>query len=99
MLRSLPGDAVACPDIQTCLPELEVASWRVPEGSPLGGRKLAESRIRKQFGVNVMAVAKGSEIIYNPDPEYLFSPGDILFLAGRHGDIELLKTRLLEPAP
>lgn len=99
VLRSLPADAVACPDIQTCLPELEVTSWRLSEDSPLRGRKLAETHMRKEFGVNVMAVARGSEIIYNPDPEYLFGPGDILFLAGRPGDIARLKSRLLEPVP
>jgi len=87
MLRSVDTEALACPDFRACLPDLELTSVRLPEGSPMLGTSLADSRIREEFGVTVMALVRGNESITNPPPDVVFMPGDILVVAGHSGEI------------
>ena len=82
MLRSLSREASTCMDLELCLPDVEIKSFRIAEGSPLTGKTLAETEMRKKMGVSVLAVRRKNEIISNPPAETVFSAGDILFVVG-----------------
>lgn len=56
------------------------------------GKTLAESNIRREFGVNILAVRRGAEVISNPEPEIEFVAGDLFILLGKQEDI----VRLME---
>ncbi len=47
-----------CTDFRACLPEVELNSVRLSDKSPLKGKTLAESEMRKKFRVTLMAVAR-----------------------------------------
>lgn len=56
---------------------------RVPPGSPLADRTLAESGIREVLGLTVTAVRRGGTLFTNPGAEFRLSAGDVLAVMGR----------------
>lgn len=56
---------------------------RVPEGSPLTGRTLAQSHLGDAFGLTVLGVIRGGETRLLPGPEEVLAPGDLLLVEGR----------------
>ncbi|MBN2686658.1 MAG: cation:proton antiporter [Deltaproteobacteria bacterium] len=83
MFRSISADAVSCSNLRHCLPDIEIASFRIDETSPLAGKTLGETEMRKKYGVTVLAVRRNGTTISNPDITIQFAPNDILFLLGR----------------
>lgn len=55
---------------------------RIAERSPAAGRTLAELNLRGLTGATVVAIARGSERIPNPDATVTLNPGDIVALSG-----------------
>ena len=55
---------------------------RIPAGSYLVGRTLAESTFREAFGLNVVAVERSDGRLLLPVPETVFEPGDVVVLEG-----------------
>jgi K+:H+ antiporter len=51
-------------------------------------QSLRESRIRERFGVTVVAVVKGGDIILNPPPDTVLRPGDRVRLFGVPAEID-----------
>jgi len=56
---------------------------RIPAGSILNNRKLAESSLREKYGLNVVAVERNDEKILAPLPDFVFQQGDVMLLEGR----------------
>jgi di/tricarboxylate transporter len=66
---------------------------RIPAGSFLIGRTLAQSTLREKYGLAVVAIEREGHTLYGPKPEAVFQEGDILLLKGRveefrHKDVE-----------
>ena len=56
---------------------------RIPAGSALIDKKLAESTLRETYGVNVVAIELSSGALVAPEPNFVTHKGDILLLEGR----------------
>lgn len=87
MLRSLSEEATAFCSPSLCdyrlyLPDAEICSLRVKEGSSVAGKSLAEVGLRKQYGVTMLSLRRDAETITNPGAETIFVPGDISVLVG-----------------
>ena len=55
-------------------------------------KTLAEIGVRKQFGINVLAVRRGEkEIQVSPQAEFLLKHGDVLFVVGKNQNIRKLE--------
>ncbi len=67
---------------------------RVPKGSVLVGRPLAEAPLREIYGVNVVAVEHNGQTVLAPAPATICTAGDVLTL---QGDIEDFRKRDTEP--
>ncbi len=91
MLRSLSREATACPGIETCLPDVEIRSFRVQGRSEAVGKSLAETQMRKKYGVTLLAVRRGGEITTIPDPDIRFEAQDLLFVVGQPHRIEMVE--------
>jgi len=84
-------------------------SIRVPQGSPLDGRTLADTRLGNTLGVKVVSILSGGRKQLAPDGSTRLHVGDVLFVDGSTEDVrELLrlqgvKVRAIEvrelPAP
>ncbi|MDX1389623.1 MAG: potassium channel protein, partial [Acidobacteriota bacterium] len=72
--------------------QLNMEEVVVAEGSSLSGRSLAESGLRKSFGVIVVGIKKPSgEMVFNPEASEMITSGDILIAMGGEGDLERLE--------
>ncbi|MBW1990229.1 MAG: cation:proton antiporter [Deltaproteobacteria bacterium] len=80
MFRSLSTVSTAGDTLD--LPQTQVVTLRVCEGSPLVGKTLASIRLRTRYGVTVLAVRRKGETLPNPDPGLVFTAGDAMVLLG-----------------
>ncbi|NPV03777.1 MAG: potassium transporter KefB [Syntrophaceae bacterium] len=99
MLRSLSREATSCPDIGTCLPDVEIRSFRVQARSEAAGKTLAETQMRKKYGVTLLAVRKGAEITTIPDPDIRLEAQDLLFVVGQPDRIAQVEELFREKQP
>lgn len=91
MLRTpSPGTPRPC-TMESCLPDLEITSLRIEGGSPVVGKTLQETEMRKKYGVTLLAVNRRSRIISNPDSTLAFAVGDLLFVVGDTKSIQQVK--------
>jgi len=67
----------------------------LPPGSPLVGRRLADTKIRKNTDVLVIAMRKSDgAFIYNPGPETVLTEGSTLVVLGARDSVIKLRTSL-----
>lgn len=59
---------------------------RVPAGSPLAGRTLAESGIREELALWVTGVQRGGTVVPTPPADFRLRAGDVLELMGQWND-------------
>jgi len=64
---------------------------RVPSGSILADRDLAESRLGNAFGLTVVGIVREDELHVMPSPEEQIRAADLLLLQGSPRDLELLQ--------
>ena len=82
MARGLAKEATSVPDLRIGVPDLVTHTMRLTERSPLAGRSIAQSLLRAEHGVTVLAITRGGEALVNPRGETIFEVGDILFVIG-----------------
>ena len=63
---------------------VRMREFPVAEGSPLAGVALKDSPVRRDFNVMIVGVIEGEdgEPRYNPGPDYVVCPGDVLVAVG-----------------
>jgi di/tricarboxylate transporter len=64
---------------------------RVPEGSVLADRDLVESRLGNAFGLTVVGIVRGADLLAMPSPDERVRAGDLLLLQGSARDLEVLE--------
>jgi len=70
----------------------------VPEGSPLVGKRLAETNLRAS-GALVVAVHRADEdYVYNPGGEYQLEAGDSLLVLAESQDVQRVRATLAATA-
>lgn len=73
---------------------------RVPEGSTLAGRTLAESRLGDAFDLNVVSIVRRGRTLASPAPGERIRAGDALLVVGRPEELETIRgLQQLEVAP
>lgn len=92
MFRTPSRDGMCPRTMSDCLPDLEITSFRIENGSPVAGKTLQEMEIRKKYGVTLLAVNRNSRIISNPSANLTFVAGDILFVVGDARSVEEVRS-------
>jgi di/tricarboxylate transporter len=64
---------------------------RVPEGSILTDRNLAESRLGNAFGLTVVAIVRGDDLLAMPSPDETVCSQDLLLLRGSPDDFAVME--------
>lgn len=82
MFRSLSRENLKITSRNEVFKGMEVSSIRIPYKSFLAGKKIEDIELRKKYGVTVVAIQRGREVIPNPGGHDLILPEDILFLLG-----------------
>lgn len=74
---------------------LRFEQTRIPEGSPVASRTLAEAQIPQKTGLLVIALRKGSEeeeeFVFNPTADSRLAPGDEVIVLGEAEQIQRLR--------
>ena len=70
-------------------PNIEIKALKISEGSFLIDKSLAEVNFRKIFGVTVVALVRGNEIIEHPGPEDILKKGDVAYVLGKSEQIAM----------
>jgi CPA2 family monovalent cation:H+ antiporter-2 len=82
MFRSLSHDPVPLCNLALYMADVEVTSRRVGIASPLVGKSLGEMELRSKYGVTLLAIKRGREVLANPGGETQILADDILILMG-----------------
>jgi CPA2 family monovalent cation:H+ antiporter-2 len=82
VLRRVELPARNLPQKCEILIDVDTETYLVKEGSYASGRSIKELRLRSTTGATVIAIKRGNEIIPSPGLEFVFNPGDILYLIG-----------------
>lgn len=77
--------------IETVLSDDTLIEWEhVSTDSPLTGRTLADTGLRQEIGVSVIAIQRDEETLTNPSPETRIEPGDTLVVLGSQAECRKL---------
>ncbi len=68
--------------------QLNISQMLVPE--KIIGKTVLDVRIPNNFGVNIIAIENGNNLMDFIDPHYTFAKGDILFLSGNRKNLNKL---------
>lgn len=69
--------------IETVLSDDTLIEWtKVMDNSPLVGQTLAETDLRQELGISVVAIQRGSETIENPGADTTIRADDTLIVLG-----------------
>jgi len=60
---------------------------RVPQGSSVAGKTLAESHLGDAFGLGVLGIVRGTSTQLMPEPDERLQAGDTLLVKGRREDL------------
>lgn len=71
-------------------PVYRLVEAKLARSSPLVGKRLRESDIRRKTGLSVLAIRRGREIIYNPSPELTLMEGDGIVVIGSRDQVAKL---------
>jgi voltage-gated potassium channel len=73
--------------------ELQMEESVVSSGSPLTGKNLIQSNLRRDYGVIIVLIKKHSgEMIFNPLPTEILEERDVLVMMGKKEDMLRLQT-------
>ncbi len=76
-------------DIIELTPEYSVVELTAPEF--FAGRSLAELNARIKYGVNIIALKRGSDIVVSPSADEMIRQGDVMVVIGKNSDISKLE--------
>lgn len=82
VLRRVELPSKNLPEKCEILTDIDTETYLVNDRSNASGRSIKELEIRSTTGTTVIAVKRGNEIIPSPGLEFVFTPGDIIYLIG-----------------
>ncbi|RFU63441.1 potassium channel family protein [Peribacillus glennii] len=62
----------------------------------MDGRSIIEMDVRARYGINIVAIKRGNEIIVSPQANDLIKKGDILIVIGADSDINRFEKKVLQ---
>lgn len=72
--------------------EMSLVEATVGENSRMKGQSIAESKLRSDYGVVIVAIRRDEQMLFNPGPQESIFAGDVLVLMGH--DEKLAQTQL-----
>jgi CPA2 family monovalent cation:H+ antiporter-2 len=82
MLRNQHPTATKLSEIKLNLSDVEIGSFRLHPNSPLVGKVLSESQLRKLYGMTVLLIRRGVQVLSNPTPDTQLMANDVLVVVG-----------------
>lgn len=92
MLRDLDMPTESISQLKLTLPDLQVASFSVEEGSPIANKTLAESSLRKLYNTTAAGIQRQDQCIISLSADTAMLPGDVVFLFGTQASLNAVAT-------
>ena len=77
---------------------VDIAWFRIPEGSTVAGCSLGESSVRSVTGASVVAILRDGATITNPSPDMPLLHGDVLGVIGAPDELRAVEELIDSPA-
>jgi voltage-gated potassium channel len=78
----------------TGVEQLELEEVVIGAQGPLTGKTIADSDLRRRFGLAVVAVKRGPRLLPNPGPELAFAADDVLVVLGQRAQVTAFERHL-----
>ena len=79
-LEKEENDSVTLTDM---IPDVEIVALKAGNYELFPGNSLKEIRLRKLYGLTVVAVKRDGEILENPGAGFIFNPDDVVYVLGK----------------
>ncbi|MCD6569625.1 MAG: cation:proton antiporter [Deltaproteobacteria bacterium] len=97
MFRSLAKKSPSLLDLDYYLHDVEISALRVGKESLVAGKTVAEIKLRKEYGVTLLAIQRNSQILSNPTGDTQIMAHDMVVVLGTPDKIAGLARLLLNP--
>ncbi len=68
--------------------KINITKFAVPD--KMVGHSVAETNLRAQFGLNIIAIVNGPDVLESVHPDYVFRAGDCMFVSGSEASVNKL---------
>ena len=76
--------------------QVKVEEVVLRENTELEGKTLAEARLRDVYGVSVLAIKRGENIMFTPKASHDLQGNDVLVLFGSHSRLDAFRTKFVQ---
>ncbi len=94
MFRSFSKKKLLIQDLKITIPDFDIYYYKINEKSFLNNRSIIQSDLRKIYGVNIVAVGRGDDVILNPPPDTVLYKNDIIIVLGKTENLNVLTEKL-----
>jgi K+:H+ antiporter len=84
-------------DLSRQVPDMDIQVFRVGLYAPVIAKTIAELEIRKRYGVSVLAISRGQEMLVNPEAAMRGRPDDRWFVMGSSDQLSRVGTLFSNP--
>ncbi len=91
MIRRMSAAVDSLDEVAGRLPDMGVQAMRLMPGSPLAGKDLAHSDIRPKYGLTVVGIMRGNDVIASPGPDFVLEDDDVVYLFGKKEKFHAIK--------
>lgn len=78
-------------DIMELTDDYQIVEVMTPES--WAGRSLVQIHVRRNYGVSIVAVRRGGELLPSPGADTVLNADDVLLMLGKQADIDALESR------
>jgi CPA2 family monovalent cation:H+ antiporter-2 len=90
------GDAMF--ELRQTLTDVDIMPVRVADDGAIVGQKLAESDLRRLYGITVLAIRREDELVPNPGGDEVVRAGDVLVVMGLGEEIAAARDLFVGPS-
>ena len=83
IFRSISKEHPLLADLKVALPDIQINTLSINPRSTVTGRTLSEIDLRKKFGITLLAIRRGTEILSNPSGDECLCADDVLVVLGK----------------
>jgi len=98
MFRNIRHKYTVFPELRQHMPDIEIETIRIGDGSPLAGKTLAEAGLRRNFCVTALAIQRGRQTISIPSGDSRLLAQDVIVLIGTKDSIARAASHIMPPA-
>jgi CPA2 family monovalent cation:H+ antiporter-2 len=82
-LRRMELPVIRLPEKCELIADIETETYLINDQTSAAGHSIQDLKIRSRTGATVIAIRRGEDLIPSPEPDFVFRPGDVVYLIGK----------------